>query len=206
MISQGILLGLTLSLMVGPLLFAIVEAGLEGGFRSGMAVAVGVWLSDLMYVVLVWHSLEILQAVTAFPDFSWWAGLVGGGLLMAFGLGSFFKKSPSVTTCVAPRAAFQTWGTYLLRGFLINTVNPFTVFFWVGIGGGVVAPSQWSNAQMFRFFSAMLLTLCLADTLKAYAAKRVREWLTPEHIRWVKRGIGLILLVFGLVLMVRVWQ
>ena len=206
MISQGILLGLALSFMIGPLLFAIVEAGLERGFRAGLAVAVGIWFSDVLYVLAVWRGLGAMTALTALPNFKWWAGLTGGCLLIAFGLGSFFKKT------AAPDAAFfsrkndvRGWVGYALRGFLINTVNPFTVFFWIGIASGVVAPSGWGDGDMARFFGAMLLTLALADTLKAYAAKRVREWLTPQHIGWAKRGIGALLVVFGVVLIWRVF-
>ena len=97
----------------------------------------------------------------------------------------------------------RSWAGYALRGFLINTINPFTVFFWIGIASGVVAPSGWGDVDMACFFGSMLLTLALADTLKAYAAKRVRQWLTPQHIRWAKRGIGVLLMVFGAVL---IWR
>lgn len=205
MIYQGVLLGLTLSFMVGPLLFAIVEAGLERGFRSGLAVAAGIWASDVLYVAAVWHSLEMMSAVVALPSFKWWAGLTGGALLMAFGLGSLLSRPKLEEGQISPRQRLRSWGTYFLRGFLINTVNPFTVFFWIGIAGGVVAPSNWSQADMLRFFGAMLLTLAIADTIKAYAAKQVRQWLTHQHVGWAKRGIGVLLLVFGVVLVLRVW-
>ncbi len=101
---------------------------------------------------------------------------------------------------------WMRWGLpgYWLRGFLLNTINPFTVFFWLGIASAVVAPDQWQPSETLRFFGGMLGTLVLTDTLKAYAAKRVRRFLTPGHTRWVQRGIGLTLVIFGLVLAVRV--
>ena len=43
-----------------------------------------------------------------------------------------------------------------------------------------------------------------AILLKAYAAKRVRRFLTPAHTRWAQWGIGFLLLIFGIVLIVRV--
>lgn len=206
MISQGILLGLTLSFMIGPLLFAIVEAGLERGFRAGFSVAVGIWLSDVLYVLAVWRGLSAMTALTTLPNFKFWAGLLGGCLLIMFGLGSFFKKMEAPDAALfSSKNDVRSWAGYALRGFLINTVNPFTVFFWIGIAGGVVAPSGWGAGDMARFFGAMLLTLALADTLKAYAAKRVRAWLTPQHIGWAKRGIGVLLVVFGVVLIFRAW-
>ena len=50
----------------------------------------------------------------------------------------------------------------------------------------------------------MLGTLVVSDTLKAYGARQIRRFLTPQHTLWVQRGIGVTLLVFGVVLMIRV--
>lgn len=229
MLIQGILLGISLSFMVGPLLFSIVQAGIERGFRAGLAVAGGIWFSDVLYVLLVQYGMEALTAVTSLPDFRLWSGLAGGMLLAAFGLGNlFFKKTPGLSPektggseaaqagtarnrdmqndpdAGLPDAKHRTYFAYWLRGFLMNTVNPFTVFFWLGIAGAIIIPNGWQTEQILVFFGGMLGTLVVTDTLKAYAAKRVRRFLTPGHIQWVQRGIGFLLLVFGAVLVARV--
>ncbi len=220
MLIQGIFLGISLSFMVGPLLFAILQAGIERGFRAGLAVAAGIWTSDVLYVMVVQYGMEALTNLTALPGFRVWAGLAGGMLLVAFGLGSLlFKKTPlpqistqetegsdSVTKPLKEpvnhrKRPYLAWW---LRGFLLNTINPFTVFFWLGIAGAVIIPNGWDTRQMLVFFGGMLGTLILTDTLKAYAAKRVRHFLTPEHTRWVQRGIGFLLVLFGVVLVMRV--
>ena len=209
MLIQGILLGISLSFMVGPLLFAILQAGVERGFRAGLAVAGGIWTSDVLYVLVVLYGLEMLAAMTVLPGFRFWAGLAGGALLVAFGAGNlFFKKSadvhPSSLALGAKEGLSRTYTAYFLRGFLLNTINPFTVFFWLGIAGAVLIPNGWSNVEILIFFGGMLGTLVVTDTLKAYAAKRVRHFLTPEHTRWVRIGIGVLLVIFGIVLVLRV--
>lgn len=209
--------------MIGPLLFAIVQASLERGFRAGLSVAVGIWSSDMLYILVVWRSVEAIATVTAWPGFKFWAGLGGGLLLLGFGVGSLLSagkpaqpaRPPAgdrlLDVLDGPEAAgtapnWTHWGYagYALRGFLLNTVNPFTVFFWLGIATGVVIPNQWDGRETLSFFSGMMGALVMTDTLKAYAAKRVRRFLTPGHIRWVRLGIGATLIVFGLVLIVRV--
>lgn len=209
--------------MVGPLLFAIVQASLERGFRAGFALAAGIWTSDILYIALVYHGVDALTTLTALPNFRVWAGLGGGLVLMAFGLGSLLRrKVPTGDDHQTPADRvldvldgpetvglehnWMRWGYpgYWLRGFLLNTINPFTVFFWLGIASAVVVPNQWAPKERLLFFGGMLFTLILTDILKAYAAKRVRHFLTPKHTRWVQRGIGLTLLVFGIVLFVRV--
>ncbi|MCB0534244.1 MAG: LysE family translocator [Lewinellaceae bacterium] len=223
MLLEGALLGLSLSFMVGPLLFAIVQASLERGFRAGFALAAGIWTSDILYITLVYHGVDALATLTALPHFRLWAGLLGGAVLVIFGLGAFLQRRlPNTDThhttadrvldvLDGPEAPgvehnWMRWGYpgYWIRGFLLNTINPFTVFFWLGIASAVIVPNQWTPNETLGFFTGMLITLIATDTLKAYAAKRVRHFLTPKHTRWVQRGIGLTLLVFGLVLVIRV--
>lgn len=210
MLIQGILLGLSLSFLVGPLMFAIVEAGMAQGFRAGVAVAAGIWASDLLYVLVAFYGVEAMEALVALPHFRMWAGLAGGLLLAGFGWRIIWKARNPIQL---PESLKQgIWiepvnhNTYLwwwARGFLLNTVNPGTVFFWLGIVTAVVVPSGWSRHEMLIFFGGMLSTLVLTDLLKAWAAKRVRQFLTPAHIRQIQRVLGLLMIVFGLVLVVR---
>ncbi|MCC6461846.1 MAG: LysE family transporter [Saprospiraceae bacterium] len=223
MMLQGALLGLSLSFMIGPLLFAIIQASLERGFRAGLALAAGIWTSDALYILLVVRGVDALASLTALPHFRVWAGLAGGLVLIGFGLTSLLRRHAPTgeeTATTADRVLdaidgpeppgvahnWMRWGLpgYWLRGFLLNTINPFTVFFWLGIASAVVVPDQWTPAHTFRFFSGMLATLIATDVLKIYAAKWVRRFLTPQHTLWVQRGIGLTLLIFAVVLVVRV--
>ncbi len=199
MLLEGILLGLTLSLMVGPLFFAIIQAGLAGGFRAGVAMAIGVWTSDVLFALLTHFGTSALASFTALPNFRLWAGLTGALLLISFGIGSLLKRPLPAPSPVIPFPTVNLW-RYILRGFLINTVNPFTVFFWIGIGSGVIATRHSGGAAAIYFFGGMLCTLALTDLLKAWGAKSLRQWLTPRHLWWVQQIIGMLLIVFGIVL------
>lgn len=207
MLLQGILLGLSLSFLIGPLLFAIIEAGIGQGFRAGVSVAAGIWASDFIYVLVVFFGIDALEAVVALPHFKIWAGILGSILLLAFGVGSIWKVRSGKSrmagetqehTRIQPLNKNYKW--WWLRGFLLNTINPGTLFFWLGITTAVVVPSGWSRPEMVVFFGGMLATLILTDTLKAWAAKKVRRFLTPTHTQQIQVGIGLLMILFGLVL------
>lgn len=206
MLLQGILFGISLSFLIGPLLFAVVEAGIGQGFRAGIAVAAGIWISDVLFVGAILWSVETLAAITSIDGFKHWVGIFGGGLLLAFGAGSLFSKSGQEASAalaengIEKRSNLAWW----LRGFLLNTINPGTIFFWIGIISAVVVPNHWNKEETLLFFGGMLGTLVLTDTLKAWAAKRIRQFLTPKHIQQVQRGIGLMLMLFGAVLIIKV--
>ena len=207
MIIQGILLGVSLSFMIGPLFFYIIEAGIAKGFRAGIAVATGIWFSDVLYVAIVISSVDLLADMTELPGFKIWSGIIGGCLLVAFGLGSWLTAGRHLKSDIkkAGEGLRQySWTSYFLRGFLLNTINPFTVFFWLSIVGAVIIPNGWNNHEAIYFFGGMLGTLVVTDTLKAYGARQIRRFLTPQHTFWIQRSIGITLLVFGVVLMAKV--
>lgn len=210
MLLQGILLGISLSFLVGPLMFAIVEAGIGQGFRAGVSVASGIWISDVFYVFAAIYGVGAMEALVALPHFRMWAGLAGGLLLTGFGVATILKsKGPiripdQLQSDAIPTSKNQkTYLWWWLRGFLINTINPGTIFFWLGIVTAVVVPSGWSKQEILIFFGGMMTTLVITDTLKAWAAKKLRRFLTPDHIRKVQRILGFLMIAFGIVLALR---
>jgi threonine/homoserine/homoserine lactone efflux protein len=220
LVLQGAILGLSLSFMIGPLLFSVVQAGIARGFRAGLAVAAGIWVCDVFYVLAIRYGIVQLNALVNLPHFRFWSGICGGLLLLIFGISGLFSANNPVgeiekagTTSLPDLAERNTtrphWKelglpAYWVRGFLLNLINPGTIFFWIGIATAVVIPNNWDGRQISLFFGGMLGALVITDTLKAYAAKRVRHWLTPTHTRLIQRGIGLLLMVFGLALVIRV--
>ena len=89
--------------------------------------------------------------------------------------------------------------------FFTEYRQSFYRFFWLSIAGAVIIPNGWDSAEALVFFAGMLGTLVVTDTLKAYGAREIRRFLTPQHTFWVQRSIGALLLIFGLVLLLRVF-
>jgi threonine/homoserine/homoserine lactone efflux protein len=222
MFIQGLIIGFSLSLLVGPMLFAIIHASLERGFRAGISVASGIWVSDLMFLAALYHGLGPLSSLIALPNFKLWAGLAGGVVLFFFGITTLVSRKSPDENKVNPADRildtidgkepdgvehnWKTWGFigYWVRGFLLNTINPFTIFFWLGIASAFILPNNWAKEDVFWFFAGILSMLICCDALKAYGAKRLRDFLTPDHVRKLQRVIGLLLLVFGVILVIRV--
>jgi threonine/homoserine/homoserine lactone efflux protein len=222
---KGILFGLSLSILVGPLLFALISASLERDFRAGLAFAGGIWTSDAFFIGLVYQSVEKVAAFTALPGFRFWASLVGGVILAIMGLQMISRNKKNVipnrldTTAIGEKVLdrldgheeagvdhnWRRWGYfgYFARGFLMNTFNPFTIFFWLAFSTTVVLPSNWNKTQVTEFFFGMLGALVATDVLKAMSARKLKQLLTPQQIKTIQFGIGLMIVVFGLFLIFR---
>ena len=64
---------------------------------------------------------------------------------------------------------------------------------------------EMQTSRMLTFFTSVILTYLLVDCLKIVLAKQLKSKLTPTNILKIKKGISIVLIVFGLVLMVQGW-
>jgi threonine/homoserine/homoserine lactone efflux protein len=201
--ADGVKVGLILSLMTGPLFLALIQAGLERGFRAGTMVGAGIWSSDILFITGVYFGLSYVSSFVSGQLFSLVLGIIGGVLLITFGVGSLLiRREINLGDPVAVSGA--GWLSLWLKGFLINTVNPFTFFFWIGIAGVVVVDGGLQQHEAFSYFAGIMTTIVSTDILKVALAKRIRRLLQPKHLRWMRRIAGLGLILFGIALLVRV--
>jgi threonine/homoserine/homoserine lactone efflux protein len=205
MLLGGIKVGLILSFMVGPIFFALIQTSVEEGFRAGLMVALGIWVSDFSFVLAVYYGVSYLADIVKAPSFSLILGLAGSVLLACFGLVTLLTTPKGLLTGVLPD--YKRSSSYLSlfsKGFLINTINPFTVFFWTSLMGTVVVKDGFNGEEAFWFFGGVLGTIVITDLLKVVLAKKIRYSLRPVHLLWLRRISGGALIVFGVVLFIRV--
>ena len=205
LLLQGILMGLALTIMVGPILFALVQTSLERGVTSGLIVGSGIWISDFIYILLIFTGFAYIENVIELPDFEFYGGLIGGVILLAIGIGMVLnndieKELAPTTIKDKAKDGFGLW----LKGFLINTVNPFTVFFWVGVVSSGLGHGEFTFERVGVFFIALMSTVIITDSLKVILASRVRKLLTESAILKMRKISGLALVVFGIALIIRV--
>ncbi len=210
---EGIFLGLALSIMVGPLLIALVSTSLEYGQKAGLFVALGVWLSDMTCFGLAYLGIGKLVDVSANPNFELYVGIGGGIVLTVFGLVfilgarkqmkleqiSLEERDKETTDSMNSKKPMYV---YLIKGVLINTVNPFTIIFWSGVASAAISDKTQSGA--FLFFLGIMTALVLLDSLKVLMADRVKSRLESGFILKFRLVSGMALIFFGVVMLVRV--
>lgn len=201
---KGILLGMSLSILVGPILIAIVQTSIEQGQKAGLTVAAGIWFSDILFISSVYFGIASIQKITEWQGFELTMGIAGGIVLMLFGLGTIFAKPPSNDTWEAGGLKQDATWKLLLKGFLINTINPFTFFFWISVTSTIVVNGELNHLNAGLFYGGLFSTVVAADSLKAIFADKIRSKLTPKNILLMRRIAGVMLVIFGIILIIRV--
>ena len=193
-VLNGILFGLLLCILIGPVFFALIQNSIEKGFWSGVFMAIGVALSDAFYIFITYFGIS--QLVES-DNFKMWLGGIGGLIMLVFGLVNLFKPRPKsgvVKTVQGRKDGLKQ----LLKGFFLNGVNPFVLFFWIGIVSKVSIDFEYSSNQATGFFVALVLTVFTVDVLKAHFATKLREIVTARFMLIMNRIVGVALILFAL--------
>lgn len=204
-ILQGIILGTTLSALVGPALFTLLQTSVHSGVRAGLLLAFGIFLSDAGIVTLSY--LGILQLVQTGNHFVYIA-TIGGLILIAFGICTFKKKARSETNTRTNRILeVETTRplTYIGKGLFLNFMNPYIWLFWISVMVTVSSGANKTRRDVLFFFMGALLTVLFFDALKVFAAHQLKSKLNDKLLHQINHIVGVVLVVFGLVLIGRAW-
>jgi len=201
-ILQGLLLGLTLSILLGPIFIALTQTSIEKGLRGGFFVGLGIWFSDILVILSSYFFIYQVELLINDYSFQFWMGLVGGFILIVTGIVSIINK-PASKYEVKGFKAKNVIGL-LSKGFAVNFFNPFTFLFWLGIMSTYVIGKGINGKETILLFGTILLTVIFTDSLKVLSAKWIAKKMKDSHIQKFIRVAGVLLIVFGVLLIGRV--
>jgi threonine/homoserine/homoserine lactone efflux protein len=189
---SGITFGLLLAVMLGPVFFTLLQTSLHEGFRAGVFLAIGVFISDLAVIIICYSFASLLKVVdTHHRAMSW----IGGLLLVGFGIFNFFHR---VKIKEIDDEKKTVHAHFILKGFLLNMVNPAVFLFWLGVVGLISVREGYTRVDEGIFFCSVLLTVFSTDLLKSFVANRIKNILKPNIMLWINRVIGIVLVGFGI--------
>ena len=198
-ILKGLALGFVLALSVGPIIFTIIKQSLNNGHKGGFSFVAGVWVSDILLVVLS-NTLTVL--VSELLEHSRVIAFGGSCFLIAMGIYFvFFKKVSLGKDGDSGEARFRKrdMARVFASGFIINTLNPGVIFFW--LGNATVLSLNHPLRERIVIFSVCLLVNMSADVGKVMMAGKLRSKLTLRTLMIINRISGTILIGFGIALL-----
>lgn len=199
-LTQGIVLGVILSFLIGPVFFLLIQTSMKEGMKSAMFLIAGIFLSDVFCILLAYFGISQI-----FEDFTvkLYIGMLGGSVMIITGLIALFKK---------PKIHLYDVSTYkksapillFLKGLLLNTTNPFVFIFWLGTMAEAMPKFKGDSSKIFAYFSVAMITIFSFDLLKAWSSKQLSEKIQPQRFLVITRISGAAIIVFGIVLIYRV--
>ena len=211
-ILSAIPLGFFLSIMPGAVFFVLLETSVIKGFRPALAFDLGAILSDIVFILIAYFSsYRLLENIKDQPSL-----FVFGGLIMVtYGIISFFKIQKTAKDQLIDEAskdiikkqfvAAKDYVSLFIKGFLLNFINIGVLGFWLAIIITWGPRLDMKPGRIMVFFTAVIVSYFLIDLVKIMLAKQLRSKLTVGNIMKIKKGISIILMVFGIALLVQGW-
>jgi threonine/homoserine/homoserine lactone efflux protein len=199
LIYQTIIIVLLLTFSFGPAFFALLNTSIKHGRKEGWLLATGVVLSDLFVCVIVIYLIH-LGATNFIQDEKnqRFMGIIAGLILVVFG--SFYFKKPVKLSNETIELKSPSTLALLLKGFFLNLVNPSVWLLWLGNVTAVSKTLNYSITNMLIYFGITLGLVWLVEIFKCNIASKLKKYLTDKLMRIINYSTGVLLVLFGLIL------
>lgn len=191
-IGQGIVISL---LSFGPAFFILIHSGITGGKKTGMRVALGIFLSELAIALVCFFGLS---RIFTYPEFQLVFSFVAAVSIIYIGVKGYAKKYEVFLESISVKS---TGKESLFKGFLMNLMNPFVIFLWVGLLAAVSVSYDQTEIhyedKILINLVAILLTLFGMDMGKVFLSDWLGRKLSNKVYFYVQKYFGLILLLIG---------
>jgi len=204
LVLRGILFGLVLAVLLGPIFVVVINTSIQHGKKAGFIACAGVWISDLVIISLSYIFVNQVKDFLLDSQVKLVLGIVGGLILIGIGVVNVMKKIEFEKGAFAQRINLKSFADYLLKGFLVNTVNPFTFFFWLTVMTTEVAATELTPNETYIYLASIFLTIVSTDSLKVILAGEIRKKLTPFYFKKFVRIAGIGLIGFGTYFLIHV--
>ncbi|CAM1334182.1 LysE family translocator [Tenacibaculum aestuariivivum] len=201
-LKNAFLVGVFMAFMIGPVFFMLLKTSVLKGARAAIAFDIGVILGDICFMLIAYYgSRSLLEQIKDDPRLF----LVGGLVLIVYGLITYFDKNNKKENKV-PEVTLPESNNYiklLFKGFFLNFINIGVLAFWLGLIVVVGPTYDMNSTHLFWYFATVIFGYALTDLGKILLAKQLKNKLTPLVIYKIKRGMGVLLIVFGAILMLK---
>jgi threonine/homoserine/homoserine lactone efflux protein len=204
-ILSGIPWGIFLSFMIGPVFFILLETSIIKGFRAALVFDLGVVLGDIVFITIAY--VGSYRLITSIKDNSA-LFMFGGILMLAYGVISYIslhKEKKIDTHKIDNEIIRKDYLGLFIKGFFLNIINIGVLGFWLAIIISVGPKLEMQTSRMLTFFASVILSYVFVDCIKILLAKQLKNKMTPKNILKIKKGISIVLMIFGIALIIQGW-
>ncbi len=201
-LKNAFLIGVFMAFMIGPVFFMLLKTSILKGAKAALAFDLGVIFGDIFFMTIAYFgSRKLLEQIKNDPRLF----LIGGFILIVYGLITYLDKSnkKEIDAHKVAAAKGNNYVKLFLNGFFLNFINVGVLAFWLGLLVVIGPTLQMNPKYIFWYFATVILGYLCTDIFKILMAKQLKNKLTPLTIFRIKRGMGIVLMVFGAIMMLK---
>ncbi len=193
-----------MAFMIGPVFFMLIQTSILKGARAAIAFDIGVILGDISFILIAYYgSRSLLEKIKDDPRLFF----IGGLVLIIYGVITYLdksnKKDAIETSKIVEVPIKNNYLKLFFKGFFLNFINIGVLAFWLGTILVIGPTLDMNQNAIFSYFGVIILGYFTTDIIKIVLAKQLKSKMTPFVIYKVKKIMGVILIVFGFLLMLK---
>ncbi|MEA3448927.1 MAG: LysE family translocator [Bacteroidota bacterium] len=196
---KGILMGIAVSVPLGPMAMMVVTRTLNQGRKTGFFSGLGVATADTMFAIVAVFGLSAISDF--FSEYELVFKLLAAAILIFLGI-RLFTQNPAVerrkASTIHPRKAWSNYTSMVL--FTLS--NPAFVL----VHGGILAAFGLITKDM-HFNNTLILVIGVASGavlwwfFLTWVLSRFGKKLSLRYLLWVNKIAGIAILIFGLMVL-----
>lgn len=196
---RGLLIGLSIAAVVGPMSVLCIQRTVERGHFYGLISGMGIATADAIYGSIAGFGLTAIA--TFLVNQQSWVRIIGGLFLIYIGIKAFL-------TPPAQRAANATKANTLLGAYastlFLTLTNPTTILSFAAIfaGLGIATTSSRSYLSALLIVLGVFLGSSIWWCLLTGGVSLLRGKFTTRWLLWINRVSGAFILLFGVFVLV----
>ena len=200
LVLAGIGIGLLVAAPIGPVNVLVIQRAVSRGFWGGLAAGLGAVVGDgLLAAIAAFSVTAISEAMRAYAG---WIQLIGGLLLVGFGLALLFTR-PTLTIPLGQKSHLLEHAGIIPQTFFLTVTNPGAILGMAAMIGGLGSLIGGLNTYLEALLlvaavmgGSLLWWLGLSELIAT-----IRHKLTEGRLKLINRIAGAVLIAFGLILL-----
>lgn len=196
---RGILVGIAVSIPLGPIGVMIVQRTLTRGEWAGFFSGLGAALSDLLYALIAGFGFNLV--IDFIESNKIWMQIIGGAILLSFGIYTFMQNP--IRQIRQPRKSNVNYWQDVITTFLLTVSNPLAVFTFIIIftSFDVFSAVQESHLMYVVLIGIFIGAICWWLSLTLLVGL-FRRFINIRHLWWINKisGIAIGVLALGIIL------
>ena len=201
-IISGIGIGIVLTFITGPVFFALIKTSIEKGFHAGVALALGVVSSDVVFVGAIIFGSQLFEIP---PRVKVWLGIGGSIILLGIGIHYLIKKADVNFNTHTPAKVNRAG--YYFKGFAMCIFNPTILFHWITVIGTASTVYHIGVPHRQLKIAIMFVTILIVqfgmDSTKAFYANKLRDKISVKLVHRLNYAAGIALIIAAFIIMDR---
>jgi threonine/homoserine/homoserine lactone efflux protein len=195
-IIKGLLIGLCISVPLGPIGMLCIQRTFNRGIKFGIATGLGATFSDLFYTIITLFFLSFVLDFIEIHRFI--IQLIGSGVVVVFGY-YIVKSNPSTQPKPNETLKHTLFGDFL-TSFGLTLSNPLVLFVLIAL----FARFQFINSNTTLYISIIGILSILGGALiwwsfLTFLVSHFQNKLNMRNLKVINQISGLIIILIGVV-------